>query len=150
MKPVIGNQHRENIEIGAEETLFHIDFSWWALREDEYNTYFHSLLCDKHQNEFNYVGDHERNLIDWVNPHTGEVFLIDSVEYIVRTHCSIQEGYIPEGMAMVDSVFRALLAHGNQPLTIKKLAYFIGCVGQESTILRMLGGRKVYKGLRPV
>ena len=53
MKPVIGNQHRENIEIGAEETLFHIDFSWWALREDEYNTYFHSLLCENHQNEFN-------------------------------------------------------------------------------------------------
>ena len=108
------------------------------------------MLCENHQKEFDYVGDRERNLIDWVNPQTGEVFSIDSVEYVVRSHCSTQEGYIPDGMAMVDSVFRSLLAHGNQPLSINDLASLIGRVGQESTILRMLGGRKVYKGLRPV
>ena len=142
MKPVTGNQFHE--------TLLHIDFAWWALREDEYHTYLHSMLCENHQKEFDYVGDRERNLIDWVNPQTGEVFSIDSVEYVVRSHCSTQEGYIPDGMAMGDSGFRSLLAHGNQPLSINDLASLIGRVGQESTILRMLGGRKVYKGLRPV
>jgi len=150
MKFVNGNQYRENIELDAQETLFHIDFAWWAIREDEYHIYLHSLLCENHQKEFDCVGDRERDLVDWMNPQTGEVFSIDSVEYVVRSHCSFQEGYIPEGLAMVDSVFRALLAHGNQPLTIKKLTYLIGRVGQESTILRMLGGGKVYKGLRPV
>ena len=54
MKPVTGNQFHE--------TLLHIDFAWWALREDEYHTYLHSMLCENHQKEFDYVGDRERNL----------------------------------------------------------------------------------------
>ena len=137
-----------NVQYMNQQTLFHIDFEWWAVREDEYRAYIYSLLCDKHQEEFGYIDDREHKLFDWVNPQTGEVFLIDSIEYTVRSHCSSQEGYITEDTAMVDSVFRALLANGNQPLTIKQLASCIGRVGQESTILRMLGGRKVYKGLR--
>ena len=143
-------EHPESVQRIDQQTLFHIDFEWWELREDEYRTYLYSLLCDKHQEEFGYVDDRKHKLFDWVNPQTGEVFSIDSIEYAVRSHCSSQEGYITEGTAMVDSVFRALLANGNQPLTIKQLASCIGRVGQESTILRMLRGSKVYKGLRPL
>ena len=143
-------EQTENVQRMDQQTLFHIDFEWWARREDEYLTYLYSLLCDKHQKEFGYVGDREHKLVDWVNPQNGEVFSIDSIEYSVRSHCSIQKDYIIEGTPMVDSVFRVLLANGNQPLTIKELASCIGRVGQESTILRMLGGRKMYKGLRPL
>ena len=143
-------EQTENVQRMNQQTLFHIDAEWWAPREDEYQTYLNSLLCDKHQEEFDYVDDREYKLFDWVNPQTGEVFSIDSIEYSVRSHCSSQEDYITKGTAMVDSVFRVLIANGNQPLTIKQLASCIGRIGQETTILRMLGGRKVYKGLRPL
>jgi hypothetical protein len=47
----------------------------------------------------------------------------------------------------VDAVFRLFLANGNLPMTPVELADRLG--RQPMTVLKLLSGRRVYKGLRP-
>ena len=62
--------------------------------------------------------------------------------------CAKQEGFIAENSALVDSIFKIFLVHGNQPLNSEEIASYIN--RPADTILRTIGSYKVYKGIRPI
>ena len=58
-----------------------------------------------------------------------------------------QPGFINEHSSIVDAAFRVFLTNDNQPLTARELAERID--RDAETILRTIGGRQVYQGIRP-
>ena len=127
-------------------TRFHIDFDWWRQRDRDWRIYLKSLLCPEHQQLFmDYDND---ELVDWVDPETGEVQRVDGLQHVLITHCAKEEGFITERTALVDAVFRLFLANGNDPMTPVELAESLR--RPPMTILRTLSGGQVYRGLLPI
>lgn len=126
-------------------TPFRIDFEWWGKNDRDWRVYLRSYLCAEHQNLFASLDTD--GLIDWVDPETAEVTRVDGLQQTLISHCARREGFITSQTALVDAVFRTLLANGNQPLTPVELAERLG--REPLTILKTISGLRVYKGLRP-
>lgn len=128
------------------DTPFHIDFDWWKQSESSWRIFLLGYLCADHQAAF---GDSDENMVvDWVDPQTAEVRLVDGLQHVLITHCAKQPEFVPAAAPMVDLVFRVLLANGNAPMTARELGESIH--RPPETILRTLAGVTVYKGIRPI
>jgi len=85
--------------------------------------------------------------VDWIDPETAEVRQMDGLQHILISHCAKQPGFLDEHTAVVEAVFRLLLASGNTPMTAEELSARLG--RPADTILKTIAGPQVYKGLRP-
>jgi len=128
------------------DTPFHIDFEWWKTHDGNWRIYLHSCLCAEHQAAFENI--EESTNIDWVDPVTAEVKIVDGLQDTLMSHCAQQEDFLTNHTTLVDAVFRALIARGNSPMSPTQLGEHIGKPAE--TILRTIGGIQVYKGLRPI
>ena len=129
------------------DSKFHIDFDWWERKEGDLRIYLQSHLCSECKAIYtNHRGNRE---VDWIDPDTAEVTRVDALWQSLRTHCSERPDYITKNTPLTDAVFRVFLANGNEPLSAKELREILGKYTPE-VILRTLGGRRVYKGIRPV
>jgi hypothetical protein len=129
------------------ETKFHIDFDWWERKGRDLRVYLQSHLCPDCKVIYaNHRGSEE---VDWIDPETAEVTRVDALWQSLRTHCSQRPDFIGENTPLTDAVFRVFLANGNAPLSATELYEILGRPAPE-IILRTLGGRKVYKGIRPM
>jgi hypothetical protein len=127
------------------ETPFKIDFDWWKQHDNNWRVFLYSYLCPEHQSDFANNGQEVR--LDWVNPETAEVYTVDGLQHVLMTHCAKQPGFVTSNMPLVDSVFHVLLANGNEPMTPIQLGE--ATHHPSETILRMLSGMTVYRGIRP-
>jgi hypothetical protein len=127
------------------ETPFHIDFDWWRANDRNWHLALEGLLCPDHQAA--YANVPEGQLIDWIDPQTAEVRQLDGVQNTLITHCARQEGFLDAHTALVEAVFRLLLANGNAPLTAMDLGARLQ--RPADMILKTIAGPRVYKGLRP-
>jgi hypothetical protein len=128
------------------ETAFHIDYDWWDRADRDLEVYLRSHLCSEHQELFTEVDPHE--LVDHIDPDTGEVASVERIHDILISHCAREEQYVTPQTSLVNAVFRVFLAHGNIPLTPGDLSEFTGRPAR--MILRTLSGSRIYKGIRPV
>lgn len=128
------------------DTPFHIDFSWWEEQNLDLNVKLVSHLCPQHREA--YSGQQLPETIDWIDWETGEVRTVEGLQYIITTHCSREPGYIRQAPTLIEAVFRVFLSNGNQPLTARDLSALVGYTPEQ--ILRVLSGRRVRLGLRPV
>lgn len=127
------------------DTPFQIDFDWWKQHDNNWRVYLYSYLCPEHHELF--ANSNEEVWIDWVDPDTAEVQLVDGLQHVLITHCAKQPDFVTRTTTLVDSVFRLLLANGNNPMTPRELGEAIN--RPPDTILRTLAGVTVYKGIRP-
>lgn len=129
------------------DTPFHIDFPWWSENDSEWRIYLKSLLSKEDQEKFSDIlGEDE--LIDWVNPETGEIKQIDGLQHVLITHTAQQEGFFGKHTALIEAIFRLLLKNGNSPLTVNEIGEMLG--RDPKPILRTLAGARIYRGIRPV
>lgn len=127
------------------DTRFHIDFDWWERNDRDLHVYLRSHLCPEHVEAY---GDAEtQELVDQVDPETGEVQRVEALRYILAAHCTRQPGYLAADSSLINSVFRLFLANGNVPLTARELGERLG--RPAGMILRTLTGPRIYKGIRP-
>jgi len=127
------------------QTPFHIDFEWWRANDNNWHIALQSLLCLEHQEA--YANLPEGQMIDWVDPETAEVRQLDGLQNTLINHCAKQAGFLDEHTALVDAVFRLLLANGNMPMSAEELGTQLN--RPAGTILRTIAGPRVYKGLKP-
>jgi hypothetical protein len=127
------------------QTHFHIDFDWWAKNDRDWRVYLRSYLCPEHQLAFAEMDTNAQ--VDWVDPETAEVQQVDGLQHVLITHCAKEPGFVTEQSAIVDGIFRMFLANGNTPLTPVELGEKLS--RPPVTILKLLSGTRVYKGLRP-
>ncbi|MCW5876840.1 MAG: hypothetical protein KIS85_08155 [Anaerolineales bacterium] len=125
------------------ETPFHIDFSWWRQNDQEWQVFLQGLLSEEQREKVGRIN--LEDTIDWVDPQTGEVTPMDVLQYLLSSHYASDEEQ--GGSSLIESIFRAFLKNGNQPLTAEQLGEALGRPPQ--TILRTLSGRQVYRGIRP-
>lgn len=140
------NSKRRSLIKPKETTPFKIDFEWWKKHDRDWRVYLRGFLCDEHKTLYESTENDE--IIDWVDPKTGEVTQVDALFHTLISHCAKQENFLNSRMALVDSVFRILLANGNRPMTPEELGDRMN--RPALTILRTLSGIRVYKGIRPV
>jgi len=128
------------------DTKFHIDFDWWQEQGRNLATYLISRLCadckQKHRED-------ESELIDWVDPYSGEVRRLPALWETIRSCCSQRPDYITPETPLTYAVFLTFVAHDNKPLTPVEL-YEELRYRPASTILRTLAGHEIYYGIRPV
>lgn len=127
-------------------TPFHIDFDWWQKNERDWHVYLRSLLCVEHQEVFADVEEGQK--IDWVDPETAEVKRVDGVQNALMSHCVKQPEFLTQQTALVEAAFRLFLTNGNAPMSSTELGERLN--RPANTILRTLGGARVYKGIRPI
>jgi hypothetical protein len=126
-------------------TPFCIDFDWWKQHDNNWRIYLYSYLCAEHQAAF---ADTARDIqVDWVDPETAEVRTVDGLQHVLMAHCARQPDFLSNTSALVDTVFRVLLANGNEPLTPVQLGEAVN--RPPETILRTFSGMQIYKGIRP-
>ncbi|MGQ9888561.1 MAG: hypothetical protein ACUVSX_08740 [Aggregatilineales bacterium] len=126
------------------DTPFYVDYSWWERSEEDLDTYLLSHLLPEQRNALSQAT--ERRKIDYIDPDTGEVLQLDELTLAIRL-AAADPNFISPQTSLVDSVFRVFLANGNVPLTPRELAQQTG--RDANTILRMLSGTRIYKGIRP-
>jgi len=130
----------------TRSTKFHIDADWWEETGQNFRVHLLSNLCTECQER--YKDYHEADLIDWIDAATGEVSQVDGLWHSLRVCCSTKPDYVNELTPITTAVFRTFLANGNEPLTPVELADKTG--RPVSTVLRTIGGLKVYHGIKPV
>ena len=130
----------------AISTMFHIDFEWLMENDQNWHVSLSGYLCENHRAFFE--TNQENQLIDSINPETGEVIQTDQLMDILMNHCAKQNNFIPANGTLTDSVFRLFLSNGNQPLNSEEIGKFINRSAE--TILKTLSGPRIYKGIKPL
>ena len=127
-------------------TPFHIDFNWWQGTDNNWRIFLRDYLCADHREALsNTPGEIQ---VDSVDPETAEVRPVDGLQHLLINHCARQPDFVTTNTAMVDAVFRVLLANGNQPMTPVQLGAAINQPAEK--ILRTFSSATVYKGIRPI
>jgi hypothetical protein len=125
-------------------TPFHIDFDWWRQNDREWRVHLRSCLPAEYQQAF---ADADTDEVDWVDPETAEVQRVDGLQHVLINYAASNDDFITTRTTLVESVFRILLANGNNPLTATELGERLR--RPPMTILRTIAGVRVYKGIRP-
>ena len=127
------------------DTLYHIDYSWWERNpEEEIRTYILSHLPSEQREQLAQVT--ESQVLDYIDPETGEVIQVDELGLAIQ-NAAKDENFINQQTPLVDSIFRVFLSNSNQPLSSRDLEARTGRPAM--TILKMLSGGRVWKGIRP-
>ena len=126
------------------ETKFSIDYDWWEHSRDDLQVYLLTHLTPEQQRALKQRDRHE--VFDYVHPVTGEVFRLDTIGLAIQESAR-RDDFITEHIGLIDSVFRALLVNSNQPLSALDLAVITS--RDAETILKTIGGVRVYRGIRP-
>lgn len=126
------------------ETRFYIDYEWWDKSELDLKSYITTRLSL--DEEINLESESEE--VDLVDANTGEVVKVDGFQYLIQTYFE----QLPEDFAtrtsLVDAVFCVLLANANQPMTANEIAEKVD--RPTATIIKTIGGPKIYQGIRPI
>lgn len=128
------------------QTHFHVDFDWWKQNENDWHFHLRSLLCAEHREKL--ADMPTGTMIDFVDPETAEIRLMDGLQQIILSHCARQPEFVTGQTQLVEAVFRIFLANGNSPLTAVELSERLH--RPANTILITLSGPRVYKGIRPM
>ncbi len=127
------------------KTPFHIDYSWWKQNDREWSVYLRGMLGEELEKKLLELG--EDNELDWVDPKTGEVRRMDTLQYLMAQKFSSSSA-VEQGLSMVEAIFREFLKNGNNPLSSAELGEILD--RPANTILRTLSGTRVYRGMRPI
>lgn len=126
------------------DTKFYIDYEWWETSRDDLNVYLMTHLTQEQRERLEELDTTE--IYDYIHPETGEVFQLDALGLAIR-ESSKQKEFISDHISLIDSVFRAFLVNDNRPLNALELSEITG--RDASTILKTIGGLRVYRGIRP-
>ena len=126
-------------------TRFHIDYDWWNRSPEDLRYYLLSHLRPEQRARVAELPESE--VVDYIDPQTGEVHRMDAIQLAIH-EASQDADFIDEHTSLVDIVFRVLLKFNNRPMTPAEIAEYAS--RDAETILKTIGGRQIYKGIRPV
>lgn len=130
----------------TENTQFHLDYTWFDKNGQDINVLIYQCLTQEQQERL--VDASLTEALDFVDESTGEVQKVTRALQVIREERSTDPTFIGERLPVAESVFRIFLVNNNQPMTAAELAARIN--RKPSEILNQLGGRVVYRGIRPI
>jgi hypothetical protein len=126
------------------DTKFNIDYSWWDRNSEDLRTYLLSHILPEQRERISQTEEHR--VVDFIDPETGEVTQLDELQLAIKLAAQ-DPNFINPQTSLVDSIFRVFLENNNSPLSPRELAERIG--KDATTILKTIGGIRIYKGIRP-
>ena len=126
------------------ETKFYIDYNWWIDSRDDLQAYLLTHLTRDQQQAL--AQRDLKEVFDYVHPETGEVLQLDTIGMAIK-ESSQRADFISDHIGLIDSVFRALLVNSDKPLSALELAEITG--RNADTIVKTIGGVRIYRGIRP-
>ena len=126
------------------DTRFYIDYDWWDKSDLDLKTYLLTRLDLGEDINLESQSDE----VDLVDATTGEVTRVDGFQYVIQAYFSQLPDDFVSRTSLVDGVFCVLLANANKPMTAKEIAEKVK--RPPSTILKTMGGPKIYQGVRPI
>ncbi len=126
------------------DTEFFIDYDWWERESEDLRIYLLSHVSSQQRDFLSHSS--EDAVVDYIDPETGEVFQLDALRLAIK-QAAEAPNFINPQTSLVDSVFRVFLANNNKPLSPRQLAEKTN--RDATTILKTLGGIRIYKGIRP-
>lgn len=130
-------------------TKFHIDFAWWQQSTNTLSADLRTHACEQAKEAYEQRDPDQPTTFDWINPDTGEVFTIDILWYYIVNHCADDPDFINDFTPLTTGIFRVFLANNNTPLTPKEIHTLLPKKSAD-IILRTIGGRRTFKGIRPI
>jgi hypothetical protein len=130
-------------------TKFRVDYNWWSDRGRDIRVLIRDQLCSECSARFENYSDSQD--IDWVDPSTGEVTVVDGLRYCLRECCSRKDDYVTRATPLATAVFRILVADGDTPMSVAEIHERIG-KSDPKTLLRILLGQQMrtHYGVRPI
>lgn len=128
-------------------TKYHIDFDWWREQNVDFRVHLSNQLCRECRQK--YAEHHASELVDWVDPITGEVKRVDALWQALKSCCSTRPDYITETTPLTTAIFRVFLANDNVPLSPVELAERLK-LSEPEIILRLLSKGTVHRGIKPI
>ncbi len=126
------------------DTRFYIDYDWWDKSDLDLKTYLLTRLDIGEDINL----DIETDEVDLIDAETGEVTRVDGFQYVIQAYFSQLPDDFVSRTSLVDGVFCVLLANANKPMTAREIAQKVK--RSPSTILKTMGGPKIYQGVRPI
>jgi hypothetical protein len=126
------------------DTKYHIDYGWWERSGEDLRMYTLSHVLPEQREQL--VQASEERVVDYIDPDTAEVFQVNELGLAIQIAAK-DPNFISPQTPLVDSIIRVFLSNGNAPLSARELEERIG--RPAATILRMLSGSTVWKGIRP-
>lgn len=125
------------------DTKLFIDYDWWAASNMDLKTYLYQRLSLGEE----LTSDLNVDQVDLIDSRTGEVRQVDSFQYLIQAFYGRQASDFVAHGTTVDAVFSALMANGNEPLSILELSNRVH--KPVDLLIRTFGGSTVYHGIRP-
>jgi hypothetical protein len=130
-------------------TKFRVDYDCWTDRNRDIRMLIREQLCSECKAKFG--NDAAAQDIDWVDPGTGEVTVVDGLRYALRECCSRRQEYITRSTPLTAAIFRALIANGDTPLSAAEIHAIIGRSDPKTLLRILLGeGMRTHYGVRPI
>lgn len=126
------------------DTRFYIDYDWWDKSDLDLKTYLLTRLDLGEDINL----ESQTDEVDLVDATTGEVTRVDGFQYVIQAYFSQLPDDFVSRTSLVDGVFCVLLANANKPMTAIEIAEKVK--RSPSTILKTMGGPKIYQGVRPI
>ncbi len=128
------------------ETKFHIDFGWWQNSNQNLRGYLQGHICPDSEDA---ADASEGQTFDWINPLTGEVFQVDMLWHALYKNCRSDPDFFDARIPLTSAIFRAFIVSNNAPLTPVEI-YQIIQKKSPDMILRTIGSRQIYQGIKPI
>jgi hypothetical protein len=130
-------------------TKFGIDYKLWADEGHDIRVLIREQLCSECSAKFGENSDSQD--IDWVDPSTGEVTVVDGLRYCLRECCSRKDDYVNRATPLATAVFRILVADDDTAMSATEIHERIGR-SDPKTVLRILLGQdmRTHYGVRPI
>ncbi|MCC6604133.1 MAG: hypothetical protein IT327_13035 [Anaerolineae bacterium] len=126
------------------DTRFYIDYDWWDKSDLDLKTYLLTRLDIGEDINL----ESETDEVDLVDAETGEVSRVDGFQYVVQAYFSQLPDDFVTRTSLVDAVFCVLLANANKPMTAAEIGQKVK--RSPDTIIKTMGGPKIYQGVRPI
>jgi len=128
----------------TQDTQLYVDYDWWEKSDLDLKTYLLTRLDIDEDISLESKADE----VDLIDEETGEVTRVDGFQYVIQAYFSqLPEDFVTK-TSLVDAVFCVLLANANKPMTVREIAKKVKRA--PSTILKTMGGPKIYQGVRPI
>ena len=120
----------QTTEAEREPARYFIDTNWYEGQGRSFRAMAQGRFCPQCQTK---IGTATQERVPTVDKKTNRVvYEVRDVQYgeqpmaVIRSCCSKQRNYITPETPVLESVFRAFLANGNQPATIERVREQLG------------------------
>ncbi len=127
-------------------TKFYIDLDYWKSQGRDFREQLYEELCQECRQLYSLD---DQRVVDRVDPVTGQVERWDSLWECITDVCGQQPEFVSPKMPLTRSIFRALMANGNRPLSAVELQKRIGKGTAQVILKELLSPEMEMEGITP-